>query len=149
MPATYTLATTTLVNQVGPSDSSVLVASVTGILAGMRLYVDTESMQVLSFGPVSGIVNVKRGVDGTSASTHSSSSTVWIATGDQLYTQNPVGAPPVAVLVLPWINVLTGEIWYPYGDEAATPSLRWWQKETVTQGVGSLGVRTTTTVGAQ
>lgn len=149
MAATYTLSTTTLTFGVGVSDDRVTVASTANITPGQCLYLDQECMSVLAI-PSSTVAVVKRGRFGTASSPHSSSATVYIANPDQLYETNPMGAPLSAVLVQPWINILTGGIWYPYGDEVPDgQTARWWQLQSVTYGVGSLGVRTMTTVSSQ
>jgi hypothetical protein len=143
MPATYTLATTTLQYGIGPHTDRLAVASVTGILPGMRLYIDRECIAVVR-ADVSPWFVVRRGVDGTASSMHSSSATVWLAQPDQLYSTDPTGAPPVATYASPWINILSGNIWYAYGDENAEPAFRYWQLQTVDRNAGI-----TTTVGAQ
>jgi len=144
MPATVTLSTTTLAAPVNSRDGRIKVASTSGLFAGYRLWIDKELMSVVSLD-VDTWVNVKRGVDGTSGSAHSSSATLTIGRADQFYTSDPVGSPPAAVLVSPWINVLSGKVWFAQGDTLPDgDSNRWWQEESVTRGVGPLGVRTTT-----
>ena len=148
MPATVTLSTTTLQYSVGKSDAQIKVASSTGLTADTRLYVDRELMSVVSVGLTAGNytqVNVRRGVDGTTASPHSSSATITIGRGDQFYDSDPAGAPNEAVLVSPYINVVDGTVWYAQGDTTGPEAVRWWQKTTTTYGETSLGVRTSTT----
>jgi len=138
-----TLSTTTLAALVGPLDSAVLLASVTDVLPGMRLYVDRELMGVLSLG-LGTSVNVLRGVDGTATTAHSSSQAVTLGTADQFYQQDPVG-PPGDVPVSPWINVVNGTSWTAQGDETgANQQARWWAKTQAAHAVGALGVRTVT-----
>lgn len=144
MPATVTLSTTTIASPVGRNDAQVKVASTSGLTPGIRLFVDRELMQVVSLG-VSSLVNVRRGVDGTAADRHNANSTVYIGAGDQFYTYDPTGVPPDAILVSPWINVRTGDIWLAEGDPDPTGTLpRWWQKQTTTRAIGPLGIRTVT-----
>lgn len=149
MPATVTLATTTLQESVSATQQQIKVASSTGLTEGIRLYIDKELMSTVSVGITAGNytqVNVRRGVDGTIATAHSSTATITIGRGDQFYHSDPVGAPPLAVLVSPYINVITGTIWYAQGDATETGEVvRWWQQVTTTYSDGgAFGVRTTT-----
>lgn len=142
MPALVTLTTTTLTTRVNAADSSVNLASTTGVLPGYRLYVDQELLGVLRLG-LNTSVDVVRGVDGTAATAHASSQTVTIGQGDQFYLSDPVGPPPSEVLVTPWINVLTGAQWTAQGDETGpNVQARWWARTEHTHGTGALGVRT-------
>ncbi len=144
MAATVTLSTTTFAVPVKKSDAQVKVASTSGLTPGMRLFVDRELMRVVSLG-VSSLVNVLRGVDGTAAEQHGTDATVYIGAGDQFYSYDPTGAPLDAVLVSPWINIRTGDVFFASGDaDPAGLQSRWWQKQTTTRGIGPLGVRTTT-----
>lgn len=101
------------------------------------------------------MVKVIRGSDSTRAVGHPPSTTVYIAEAHQLYSKDPVGTPPGAIAVSPWINIENGAIWFAQGDSQAsnlptgTPpadyqSNRWWQMQTTTHSVTSFGVRTTT-----
>ena len=143
MPATVTLTSTTLLQTVGVSDSQVVLASTTGLVPGMCLFVDRELMGFLGFGPASSLgtlVNVRRGLDGTTAQAHSSTVTVYIGTPDQFYHQDPWGRPDATTLVSPWINVRNGAVWFAQGD--ATPSdtaNRWWQQRVTTYDVDGFG----------
>jgi len=145
MPATVTLNTTTLTLPVGPNDRQVNVASTVGLNPDTRLCIagpDREVMDVVSVG-AGNWVDVRRGVDGTTASAHASATTVYIARADQLYDYDPVGMPGVAVPVSPWINIRTGAVWFAQGDiQPEGQTVRWWQQQTTTYDVGALGVRT-------
>jgi len=144
MPATVTLSTTTLQASVGAGDRQILVASTSGLIPGVRLWVDTELMSVVSLG-VGNWVNVLRGESGSAAQHHDSGVTITIGQPHQFYSTDPVGAPPEAIPVSPYINVINGTVWYAQGDALPTgQSQRWWQKQTATYGVGALGVRTVT-----
>jgi hypothetical protein len=144
MAATVTLATTTLLAFVNPLDTRITVASTSGLSPGTRLWIDRELMSVVSLG-VGTSVNVLRGVDGTSTTKHDPTSSITIGRGDQFYNVDPTGHPPEVVPVIPYINVLNGNIWYPEGDEIPVDgSQRWWQLQQPTYGPGSLGVRVTT-----
>ena len=145
MAATVTLSTTTLSEPVSASAGQIRVASTSGLTAGTRLFVDRELMSVVSLG-VQSLVNVLRGVDGTGSAAHSSSAELTIGNGDQFYSADPIGRPPEAVPVSPYINVITGERFLAQGDELpAGETDRWWQKVETTYAVGALGVRTKTT----
>ena len=156
MAATITLAETTLTYGIAASDDTFTVGSVASISPGQCLYITDggeplgpgEAVTVLTLGPVSGVVKVKRGQFGTAAKQHSSGAQVFIGNNDQFYERDPEGVPLAAVYVQPWINVIGGGVFWPYGDEndAAT---RWWQKQTATHGIGAAGARTITTVGVQ
>ena len=136
MPASNPLATTTFAAPVGKSDAQVKVASTSGLAAGMRLFADRECMQVVSLG-VSTLVNVRRGVDGTSADTHGTDVLVYVGKPDQFFTYDPQGQPPLALMVSPHINVTNGLVWFAQGDEGSS---RYWTPQTVTRTVGPLGV---------
>lgn len=145
MPATVTLSTTTLAEAVGPSDTLLKLASTSGVLPGMRLFLDGELVRVQALGVVAGLVSVIRGDAGTGGSPHVSGVTVYIGEAHQFYQRDPVGRPPAVIPVSPWINVLSGSVWFAQGDALpAATAERWWQKQVTTHDVGALGVRTTT-----
>ena len=140
-----TLSTTTLTNGIGPRDQEFRLASYSGILPGYRLFIDKELCSVTNIRSDGNGVKVGRGVGGTAAASHSSSSVVTIGTPDNFYESDPVGAPPESVLVSPYINVRNGKIYYAQGDSQPTgKTYRWWQDVTNTYGAGSLGIRTQT-----
>lgn len=142
MAATVTLSTTTLSVAVNANASSITVASTSGLTSGTRLFIDRELLTVVSLG-VGTAVNVLRGVDGTSGAAHASSSVVTIGRADQFYQSDPIGAPPAAIPVSPYINVITGAVWFAQGDqEPSANTNRWWQLQTSTYDVGPLGSRT-------
>lgn len=144
MPATVTLSTTTLSAPLDAHEGVAVLASVSGLSPGVRLYVDRELMTVLRVG-VGTQVYIIRGVDGTAGAAHTSGSTVTIGLAHQFYSVDPVGAPPEAIPVSPWINLTNGKVWYAQGDPVASGnSQRWWQERTTTYTKGPLGVRTTT-----
>jgi hypothetical protein len=141
--ATVTLSTTTLSAAVSASDGAFTLASTSGIVPGVRLFLDRELIAVVSLG-LGTSVNVRRGQHGTAAQAHASGSTVTIGRADQFYESDPQGLPPDVVLVSPWINVLTGAQWTAQGDESG-PGLkaRYWQQTVVTPAIGDLGIRVT------
>jgi hypothetical protein len=136
LPATVTLSTTTLAQSVGSGDRQVKVLSTSGLIPGLRLFVDGELMTVVSLG-IDSWVNVLRGVDGSAAQAHSSGNTIFIGRGDQFYSSDPTGEPPAAVPVDPYINVINGAVFYAQGDSLTK---RWWQKRTTTYEIGALGI---------
>jgi len=146
MPATVTLSSTSLELTAKASDTQVKVASTSGLIPGLRLFVDGELMSVVSLG-VSPWVNVRRGVDGTSAQDHYRGAVAWIGRADQFYFTDPAGSPPPEIPVSPYINAANGSLWFAQGDNipGKDQSFRWWQKQTTTYGQGALGVRTITT----
>jgi hypothetical protein len=144
MSATVTLSTTTLAQPVSSTANEIKVASTSGLTAGKRLFVDGEAMSVVGL-LVDPWVKVTRGVDGTRGAAHSSSLTVYIANGDQLYTKDPAGIPPAAIQVSPWINLRNGKVWFAMGDTLPDGNaVRWWQEQTATHDVTVGGVRTVT-----
>lgn len=148
MPATVTLSTTTLGNALGIDERRIALASTSSVVVGQRLYIDRELMTVLGFGPT-GWVDVARGVDGTKTSAHFPGATVYLGRADQFYRQDPVGQPPDAVSVSPYINVMTGDFWFAQGDAVqqvggTSVANRWWQKAATTYDTTSLGIRTAT-----
>lgn len=148
MPATETLATTSLVAPIGTSDTVICVASPTGVVKGMGLWVDKELMRVIGPDVVANTgycFKVRRGSSGTIASAHFGGATVTIGRGDQFYFSDPTGQPPLAVPVSPWINTANGKVWVAQGDDVNGNANRWWQEVTTTYGVGALGVLTTDT----
>ncbi len=125
MPATVTLSSTTLSQNVDRASTSVTLASTSGVLPGLRLYCEGELMAVQSLG-VGTNVNVRRGVDGTPGAPHSSTATVYIGQADQFYSQDPVGRPSGATAVSPYINAINGTVWLAQGDVLPTgQSFRW------------------------
>lgn len=144
--ATATLATTTLIVQVGPGERHWQLASTAGITQGTRLWIDRELAAVEQLTGINNIVVVRRGVDQTIATPHQSSAAVTLGRGDQFYSTDPVGLPPIPVLVYPWINVLTGVSWVAQGDETGPgAAARIWAPITVAETQGPLGVRIVTT----
>lgn len=142
MPATVTLATTTLNATASATDGQILVASTSGITPGLCLWVDRELMCVIRLG-VGSWVLVQRGIDGTMSTAHASGSTLTIGRPDQFYATDPRGRPPEEIPVSPYINVANGTTWFAQGDtQPAGLANRWWQVQTTTRDVGALGVRT-------
>lgn len=144
MPATVTLATTTLAETLDASADRVKLASTAGVLPGIRLYVDGELMTVRALG-VDPWVLVIRGQGSTRSQPHASALTVYIGRGDQFYDKDPVGRPPAAIEVSPWINLRNGNVWFAQGDtDPSATADRWWQLALTTYDQGPLGVRVKT-----
>lgn len=142
MPATVTLSSTTLAVEAQASDSSIKVDSTSGLTPGIRLFCEGELMTVVSLG-IDPWVNVRRGVDGTSALYHEPTATIYIGRADQFYAADPVGSPKEVFAVSPYINAVNGAIWFAQGDPVQG-AYRWWQKQSTTYDFGPLGIRTQT-----
>lgn len=144
MPATVTLRSTTLADGVDDKSTRIKVGSTTGMVRGLRLYVDKELMAVqrLDIDPW---VIVTRGVDGTPSLAHAAASPMFVGRADQFYMGPPEGKPQPAIAVSPYIDVVSGFIYFAQGDVIqGTTGNRWWQIQTQSFGVGPLGVRTVT-----
>lgn len=143
MAALVTLATTTLNAFINDGDQVINVASAVGMTPGTRLFCDGELMAVIGPGVLSNLVVVRRGVDGTRQMRHDPfNNPIYIGRGDQFYSFDPLGHPLEAVLVVPHINVLNGNIWFPVGDEIPIGKTdRYWALQTESNTFGPLGVR--------
>lgn len=142
MAALATLPNTTFAQDVGVNDSTVALTSVADVTVGLFLVSGAESMKVIGFGPLSGMVTVLRGRSGTASRPHASTDVVWIGRGDQFYEQDPTGAPQSGPAVAPWINTLNGNVWWPLNNTTDTSGR--WQITTVSYTTGPLGVATVT-----
>ena len=146
MPATVTLATTTFTSPVAAGDTQILLTSTSGIVPGVFLVANREVFKVIALTGIGTAVTVLRGQAGTATQPHGTSETIYVARGDQFYATDPVGLPPTAIPVSPYLNVLTGAIWVVQGDEiGAGTGARSWQPVTSAQTIGDLGLRQTTT----
>lgn len=146
MQSTFTLATTTFAAAVTALDTQVNLASTSGIVPGVFLFANRESMQVQYLTGVGNFAKVLRGRDGTETRAHGTGETIYLAQGYQLFQSDPQGLPPAATLVNPHINVTNGIVWVVQGDdEGPGTQARSWQPVTSTQTPGALGVRVTTT----
>lgn len=145
MPATVTLASTTLAATVPDSGTTrIKLTSTAGVYGGQCLYMDGELMGVVRID-VDPWVIVSRGIAGSKASPHSSGVVVYIGRADQFYAVPPVGRPDGSVLVSPYIDAMAGIVYFAQGD--TTPSgtaVRWWTAQTNTRTSGPLGVTTST-----
>lgn len=138
--ATTSLGTTTFATTVEPSDTLVNLASVSGVSVGTRLYCDREMMAVSGLTGIGTQVLVRRGGGGTASARHATNAPVWIGLGHQFYDNDPVGLPPVTMLVYPYINVLTGQAWVAVGDEVGPGNAgRIWQPVSTAVVAGALG----------
>jgi len=144
MPATDTLATTTLTVAIGVSEGRLSFASTAGMTPGKRLFIDGEMVTVNRLD-VDPWVLVSRGVDGTEGNPHASGTTVYIGRADQFFQGPPIGAPPAVIPVSPYIDTLNGKVYFAQGDAGSSGSAsRWWQEQTNVRVSGSLGVRSST-----
>ena len=71
------LTTTTLSEAVDDSETTIDIASATGVLVGDIVFLDREAMRVLTVDTTNNRITVQRGVAGTSASAHANSSVIW------------------------------------------------------------------------
>ena len=120
-----TLSSTTLSLALGAGDRIVSLASVSGIatpsaVSGLDpvdcLVVGGEAVRVTRVIPGSTAVEVERGMFGSRVAAHASGATVYLARAGELYQQDPVGDPPSVPDVLPWINTVSGLIWFVIED---------------------------------
>ncbi len=140
MPATVTLATTTLALSAGASDRQINVLSTSGLTPGIQLFIRGELMEVVSLG-IDPWVKVLRGRGGTASVPHDSGSTIYVGSPEQFFDGDPVGSPENAIAVSPYISLTTGSIWFARGDTLPGEyAKRWWQKQTTTYSEGALGV---------
>lgn len=127
------LTSTTLSNATTASQTSFVVASASGIVAGGGLYVDREFMTVRS---VSGTtITVSRGQSGTVANAHGASRTVIIfpvaaiPTAVSSTDPSPVDGvgtcTPGAHQYLPIVNVTNGNVWLCRFTAAAQAARVW------------------------
>ena len=138
-----TLATTTVLTTIEPADTTITLASIANVSPGDGLYAGTELLRVRAYAGGTSVA-VLRGQAGTVTQRHVSNQTVTIGRMDQFQVTDPLGPPPIPVLVSPWINVLTGQQWVAEGDETGpNGSAQWWAPTQTTHAVGALGVRTT------
>jgi hypothetical protein len=159
MPATVVLPVTSLLYAVDSTSSFVVLSSsasstndagtvtslvtASQILVGTGLWIEQELMKVQEVlsDPIGVKYRVQRGQGGSSSQPHSSMVHVTIGSLDKFYTRDPKGRPSEAVLVSPWINTVSGRVWFPQGDSLSV-SERYWQEVTNTYGIGPLGIRT-------
>jgi hypothetical protein len=144
--STFTLATTTFASPVLKEDTQVNLTSTSGIAPGVFLYATREAMLVVALTGIGNMATVLRGREGTETRAHSTTETVYLAQGYQLFDQDPQGVPAAATFANPHINVRTGTLWVVQGDDVGPgTAARTWAPITSTQTIGALGVRVTTT----
>lgn len=142
MAALATLNTTTFASDVATGDLTVSLADISNVSVGLVLFSGVEAMTVTGFGPLTGLVTVIRGVNGTAARRHGATDVVWIGRGEQFYEMDPTGAPMSGPRVAPHINVLNGNVWWPINN--TTDASGRWLLTTVTYTTGPLGVAVVT-----
>lgn len=145
MPATVTLATTTLSEAVDAASGRIKVASTAGLAYGTHLYIGGELMKVMRL-EVDPWVFVSRGVGSSRAAPHHAEETIYIGRADQFYSGPPVGSPDGAIAVSPYIDVENAKVYFAQGNPVtdAPGNVRWWQEQTLTRVAGPLGSKTTT-----
>lgn len=127
------LTSTTLSNATNASQSTLVVASATGIAAGGALYIDRELVDVRS---VSGTtITVVRGTAGTVANSHGASRTVIIvpaaAKASVITAVDPAGSAGVGTCTVtdyayqPILNVTNGNVWLCRYTAAAQSARVW------------------------
>lgn len=142
MQATYTLATTTFLTNVGATDTQVNLASTSGIVPGVGLFVDRELMKVERLTGIGNMATVLRGQEGTATRAHGTLATIFLAQGWQLYASDPQGLPGPNAIANPHINVANGTIWVIQGDDVGPMTgARSWQQVTSLESFGAFGVR--------
>lgn len=114
------LSTTTLTNAVSATQTTVVLASTTGLASGAAIYLDRELMTVRSVSSLT--VTVVRGQAGTVANSHTAARTVIlipaaavaanvISAVDPSGLAGVGGCSPSAYQYLPIINVTNGNVW--------------------------------------
>lgn len=118
--AQTTLNSTTWSSAVSPTQTSVVLASVTctncTFAAGIRLWADLEMMQVAGSYVSGTTVPVIRGVNGTQVAAHASGATVFLGPGERFATRDPPNGPCNRFIqnvngYYPWHNITTGGEW--------------------------------------
>lgn len=104
-----TLTSTTLSAAVAATGLYVPLASLSGVRVGSVLVCGREALIVTGLEALG--VRVTRGQASTPAEAHPSGATVYVGAAADFYTRDPIGVPPSPVLVTPWINVRTGDVW--------------------------------------
>lgn len=149
MPATVTLASTTLAEGCDASATRIKLTSTTGVFFGKCLFIagqgrDGELVKVQRLDVATWVI-VTRGVEGSRAQPHVSGDTVYIGDCGQFYAIPPMGRPDAAIPVSPYIDVVNGQIYFAQGDVVPSQTaVRWWQMQTFTRTTGPLGVTTLT-----
>lgn len=104
-----TLTSTTFSAAVSATSLYVPLASLTNVHIGDLLVCGREALLVTGLDALG--VRVTRGQGSTPAEAHPSGATVYVGTFAQFYMRDPIGTPPDPVLVTPWINLRTGDVW--------------------------------------
>ena len=135
----YTLGQTTLSSAATSSATQIQLASLTGINGyGPNLqpipsqsaspqsdiFIDREEIEVRSVPTTGTVIQVRRGINGTTAVAHASGAMVLSGPAIAFYTNDPGGTPSAGLgvadggscttantLVTPWVNVRSGAQW--------------------------------------
>ena len=157
MPATVTLVPLLVAEHIDPTDSEIKLVVTDAGQTSLTLvpdgavqldplqsyfgYCEGELMRLVRQGLGSRFVAM-RGLHGTSASHHDAGAQMYLGLGYHFYNHDPLGSPPNALEVSPWINVLNGTVWFAQGDsEPGHTTRRWWVKQEMKEATNSLGVR--------
>jgi hypothetical protein len=100
---------TTLAQNAAANHPQIVVASASGITAGMQVFASGEAMTVTKV--IGNTLAVTQGIDGTRAIAHNSGDTVYAAPQSAFRNVDPVGSCATLVPVNPWINVTANRVW--------------------------------------
>lgn len=135
----YTLGQTTLSSKAGAGDTQLQLTSVTGVYGyaanlqpiisspsnpQSNCYIDREEVEVRTVPSTGTVIQVRRGVNGTTGAAHASGAMVLCGPALVFYTYDPGGTPASVggsvgggscttanTLVTPWLDVRTGAQW--------------------------------------
>lgn len=120
-PASAQTALTSTTNSAAMTSAAtgITLTSTTGVVAGVRLYIDQELLFVNSVNTTTSIAQVRRGLaeGGTQAASHATNTTVYIlpvgsSLGQAFRVNDPTGScVAVNEAYLPVINTKTGWVW--------------------------------------
>ncbi len=103
------LTTTTTSEVLDATEQGINIASTSGVTVGDIAVVDAEAMRVLSIGTNPTRIRVIRGVEGTKADDHATSSDIFIDPADRFIKEDLVGSCTVGnTPYAPVINLTTG-----------------------------------------
>jgi len=97
------LTSTTLSFACSSADTLLTLASVSGVVPGVLLSIDSEILQVATLTGVSTQVRVRRGVNGTASTAHAAAATVYVGVPADF------AIPAQDIVVAPSGSVLTGQ----------------------------------------
>lgn len=103
------------VTDVGARQITLTVAD--SVSVGDVLFIEQEALVAQAVNTTTEVVTVARGAMGTLASQHLSGAIVWTGAANRFYFSDPKAGRCTAASAYPggyypWINVLSGEVWY-------------------------------------